>query len=103
MRFNIVVAVQNTYFVGKYCVIFLSRPMYSLKAIVCLTILLGYVTFIFYQLSHLRVFLVQCFFICVQSIFMLEVIYHPLYSMNNFVTDKSKLPQDGAQVFPYMG
>ena len=28
---------------------------------------------------------------------------HPLYSMNNFVTNKSKLPQDGAQVFPYMG
>ena len=23
--------------------------------------------------------------------------------MNNFVTNKSKLPQDGAQVFPYMG
>ena len=33
----------------------------------------------------------------------LKVIYHPLYSMNNFVTNKSKLPQDGAQVFPYMG
>ena len=33
----------------------------------------------------------------------LRVIYHPLYSMNNFVTNKSKLPQDGAQVFPYMG
>ena len=30
----------------------------------------------------------------------LEVIYHPLYSMNNFVTRKSKVPQDGAQVFP---
>ena len=30
----------------------------------------------------------------------LKVIYHPLYSMNNFVTSKSKLPQDGAQVFP---
>ena len=30
----------------------------------------------------------------------LKVIYHPLYTMNNFVTDKSKLPQDGAQVFP---
>ena len=27
----------------------------------------------------------------------------PLYSMNKFVTNKSKLPQDGAQVFPYMG
>ena len=26
-----------------------------------------------------------------------------LYIMNNFVTNKSKLPQDGAQVFPYMG
>ena len=23
----------------------------------------------------------------------LKVIYHPLYSLNNFVTDKSKLPQ----------
>ena len=33
----------------------------------------------------------------------LKVIYYPLYSMNNFVTNKSKLPQDGAQVFPYMG
>ena len=33
----------------------------------------------------------------------LKAIYHPLYSMNNFVTNKSKLPQDGAQVFPYIG
>ena len=33
----------------------------------------------------------------------LKVIYHPLYSINKFVTDKSKLRQDGAQVFPYMG
>ena len=33
----------------------------------------------------------------------LKVTYHPLYSMNKFVTNKSKLPQDGAQVFPYMG
>ena len=33
----------------------------------------------------------------------LKVIYHPLYSMNNFVTNNSKLPQDGAQVFLYMG
>ena len=33
----------------------------------------------------------------------LKVIYHLLYSMNKFVTNKSKLPQDGAQVFPYMG
>ena len=32
-----------------------------------------------------------------------KVIYHPLYSMNKFVTNNSKLPQDGAQVFPYMG
>ena len=31
--------------------------------------------------------------------FILKVIYHPLYSMNNFVTNKSKLSQDGAQVF----
>ena len=34
---------------------------------------------------------------------LLKVIYHPLNSMNNFVTNKSKSPQDGAQVFPYMG
>ena len=33
----------------------------------------------------------------------LKVSYHPLYSMNKFVTNKSKLPQDGAPVFPYMG
>ena len=33
----------------------------------------------------------------------LKVIYHPLYSMNNFVTNKSKLPQNEAQVFSYMG
>ena len=26
---------------------------------------------------------------------MLKVIYHPLYSMNNFVTNKSKLTHDG--------
>ena len=32
----------------------------------------------------------------------LKVIYHPLYSMNKFVTNKSKLPQDEAHVFPYM-
>ena len=32
-----------------------------------------------------------------------KVIYQPLYSKINFVTNKSKLPQDGAQVFPYMG
>ena len=25
----------------------------------------------------------------------LKLIYHPLYSMNTFVTNKSKLPQDG--------
>ena len=33
----------------------------------------------------------------------LKVIYHPLYSMNNFVTNKTKLQQDGAQMFPYYG
>ena len=33
----------------------------------------------------------------------LKLIYHPLYSMNKFVTNKSKLPQDGAQVSLYMG
>ena len=27
----------------------------------------------------------------------------PLCRMNKFVTNKSKLPQDGAQVFSYMG
>ena len=32
----------------------------------------------------------------------LKVIYQPLYSMNKFVTNKSKLPQNEAQVFPYM-
>ena len=36
------------------------------------------------------------------SINRLKVIYHPLYSMNKFVTNKSKLPQDGAQVLTYM-
>ena len=40
---------------------------------------------------------------CTTIINILKVIYHPLYSMNNFVPDKSKLPQDGAQVFTYMG
>ena len=34
---------------------------------------------------------------------MFKVIYHPLYSINNFVTNESKLPLDVAQVFPYMG
>ena len=33
----------------------------------------------------------------------LTVIYQSLYSMNNCVANKSKLPQDGAQVFPYIG
>ena len=37
------------------------------------------------------------------SLGMLKVIYHPLYSMKNIVTIKSMLPQDRAQVFPYMG
>ena len=37
------------------------------------------------------------------QIMILKVIYHPYYSMNNFVINKSKLPQDGAQVFTYMG
>ena len=36
-------------------------------------------------------------------LYFLKVIYYPSYSMNKFVTNKSKLPQDGAQVFPYMG
>ena len=40
---------------------------------------------------------------CEIGFFILKVIYHPLYSMNKFVTNKSKLPQDGAQLFPYMG
>ena len=34
---------------------------------------------------------------------LLKVTYHPLYSINKFVTNKSKLPQNGARVFPYMG
>ena len=33
----------------------------------------------------------------------LKVTYHPLKSMNKFVTNKSKLTQDGVQVFPSMG
>ena len=33
----------------------------------------------------------------------LKVTYHLLYSMNTFVTNKSKLPEDGAQVFTHMG
>ena len=33
----------------------------------------------------------------------LKVTYHSLYSINKLVTSKSKLPQDGRQVFPYMG
>ena len=32
----------------------------------------------------------------------LNVIYHPVYSMNNFVTSKSMLPEDGAQLIPYI-
>ena len=40
---------------------------------------------------------------CIVSETHLKVIYHPLYSRNKFVTNKSKLPQDGAKVFPYMG
>ena len=38
-----------------------------------------------------------------QKVTELKVIYHPLYDVNNCVTNKSKLSQDGAQVFPYMG
>ena len=34
-----------------------------------------------------------------QSTDLASVIYHPLYSMNNFVTKKSKLPQDGHKCF----
>ena len=45
------------------------------------------ITFVYYKLSP----------------FLLKVIYHPLYSINTFVTNKSKLPKDGAQLFPYMG
>ena len=32
-----------------------------------------------------------------------KVTYRPLYSIIQFVTNKSNLPQDGAQVFLYMG
>ena len=34
---------------------------------------------------------------------MLKVIYHPLYGMNKFVTNKSKLTQDGAHCFLIWG
>ena len=40
---------------------------------------------------------------CVLLADRLKVTYYPLYSMNKFVTNKLKLPQDGAQVFPYKG
>ena len=33
----------------------------------------------------------------------LKVIYHPLYSMNKFVTNKSKLPQDGVTLYGVIG
>ena len=36
------------------------------------------------------------------KVHILKVIYHPLYSMNNFVTNKSKLPQDGAQIWGWL-
>ena len=36
-------------------------------------------------------------------LFVLKVTYHPIYNMDNCVTNKSKLPLDGAQLFPYMG
>ena len=39
----------------------------------------------------------------IDYISLLKEIYQPLYSMNKFVTNKSKLPQDGAHLFPYMG
>ena len=41
--------------------------------------------------------------VCMSQKLKLKVTYHPLYSMTKFVTNKSKLPQDGTQVFPYMG
>ena len=47
----------------------------------------------FFQFENIIIVLVSSFR------FILKVIYHPLYSMNNFVTNKSKLSQDGAQVF----
>ena len=56
----------------------------------------------FYLFSVLRVNAFS-FYIAVSCSVFLKVIYHPLYSMNNFVKNKSKLPQDGAQMFPYMG
>ena len=37
------------------------------------------------------------------SLLTLKVIYHPLYSMNNFVTNKSKLPQMGHKCFLIWG
>ena len=56
----------------------------------------------FYLFSVLRVNSFSFYIVVSCSVF-LKVIYHPLNSMNNFVTNESKLPQDGAQVFPYMG
>ena len=55
--------------------------------------------------TYIEVEMVACVLICSQvtEYNHLMVIYHPLYTMNNFVTNKSKLPHDGARVFPYMG
>ena len=48
--------------------------------------------------THLYVILKQVMTCYVATDKYLKVIYHSLYSMNNFVTNKSKLPQDMAQV-----
>ena len=37
------------------------------------------------------------------SLHIIKVIYHPLYSMINFVTNKSKLPQNGHKCFLIWG
>ena len=50
-----------------------------------------------------RIIIVWCKLLCSAVRLSFPVTFHPLYSMNKFVTNKSKLPQDGAQVFPYKG
>ena len=64
-------------------------------SLICLTLVrpVPHIFGILFLLAHLKYHILN----------MLKVTYHPLYSMNKFVTYKSKLPQDGAQVFPYMG
>ena len=60
----------------------------------------GYMYFVFHGI--IVIFRLDPSYQSVVCVTQLKVIYYPLYGMNNFVTTKSKLPQDGAQVFPYM-